>query len=420
MKRRIGVVFDGCCGEHGEESAEKIAVLVPEEVTTVKELKRFVVPKTSERDGSWSIYQKRFAKEFLKAKRKEGSPEGAVYKFKAALYFYENGLRILDEDTLDIIKDNDIIRCRVTSKPKQAFELPKKAAEKTTAKSVETPSSKSAKPKKVATILPKEKREEEPPKKKQKAQASKHLFFDSDGEIVPDENEPNEEEKVEEVTKEGEEIKEDADKAGEAQGKKKRKRRRKNKKKEDTLVNVSVVLDSANPPPPNTPAHKIDTPVEPVQQASCQSPKYTPDFDISPKHIAEPSHHDIESSESLKRTPEKGDVVGWKEVYLSENFVPEYTDWKVGTVSSVDSETGMVTFEDPAQEQVVFTHMLMPKLIKSGSSQPHQPAPSPKKPQESCPIASPQKVEVNEKPKKIPSCKGLAATLAQLRKNSNN
>lgn len=435
MKRRIGIVFEGCdgggCDGDDDNSiksngiAEKIAVLVPSEISTIKDLKHFIVPKTSEKNESWSIYQKRFAKEFMKTKKKEEGceKEHKTYKFKSALYFYENGLRILDEDTLDIIGDNDLICCRVTAKP------------------VKTTQQKMA-PKSVIKRL--EKRREEPPKKKQKPQTSKHHFFDSDGEIVMDDEEGEEEkgegEEEGRVDKEKEKLVESSKENmntvnnSEVQTKKKRRRRRKNKKKDDTLVNVSVILDSANPPPPNTPAHKITTSTQE------EEPDYTPN-DLPESENAAPTNEeswDIVGSESLDGTPEKGDIIGWKELFLNDNFVPEYTDWRVGTVLSVDEETKMVTFEEPTQKQMLLDRMLIPKLIKRGpnhlfpqekekclidgdASQPQQQEQEQKQEeQEEQKQEKKDQNNVNEKRKKIPSCKGLAATLAQIRKNSNN
>lgn len=436
MKRRIGVVFDvvdvgGGGSDDGDSTAkkekkkkkdvpppEKIAILVPAEVTTVKDLKRFVVPKTSVKDGSWSVYQRKFAKEFVKAQKVDA---GETYKFKSALYFYENNLRILDEDTLDIINDNDIVRCQVTAKlvkgegkEKKVTKEEEKKVMKEEEKKVIKEEEKKSKCSEEKIISTAEKKQFQPPNKKQKTQtSSKHLFFDSDGEIMSSEDElPREMENKEIAT---------PNKIEETPAKKKRKRRRKNKKKEDALVNVSVVLDSENPPPPNTPAHTITEPIhkEPTEEKNdaalieemqeSQSPVQKEDIDI-------------EGCESLSRIPTKGDVVGWKEVYLSENFVPEYTDWKVGTVSSVDAETRMVAFEEPAQGEVLFTHMLAPKLIKSAAGslplEQEKHLPSDEVQKDTLP-RSPQ--QVTEKTnKKIPSCKGLAKTLAQIRRNPNN
>lgn len=426
MKRRIGVVFDvvdvggGSSGDGGSTTRnnkkkdvpppEKIAILVPAEVTTLKDLKRFVVPKTSVKDGSWSVYQRKFAKEFVKAQKVDA---GATYKFKSALYFYENNLRILDEDTLDIVNDNDIVRCQVTAKLVKGERKEKKDTKEEEKKVIkeEEKKSKCSEEKIISTA---EKKQFQPPNKKQKTQtSSKHLFFDSDGEIMSSEDELSQEKENKEIAT--------PNRVEETPAKKKRKRRRKNKKSADALVNVSVVLDSENPPPPNTPAHTITEPIhkEPTEEKNdaalieemqeSQSPVQKEDIDI-------------EGCESLSRIPAKGDVVGWKEVYLSENFVPEYTDWKVGTVSSVDAETRMVAFEEPAQGEVLFTHMLAPKLIKSAAGslplEQEKHLPSDEVQKDTLP-QSPQQVteKIN---KKIPSCKGLAKTLAQIRRNPNN
>lgn len=427
MKRRIGVVFDvvdvdGGGGSDGDSTVrkkkvvpppEKIAILVPAEITTVKDLKRFVVPKTSVKNGSWSVYQRKFAKESLKARKVDA---GATYKFKAALYFYENNLRILDEDTLDIINDNDIIRCQVTAKLVKEEGKEKKVMKEEEKKVMKR---EEEKPKcfEEEIISTTKKKQFQPPNKKQKTQtSSKHLFFDSDGEIMSSEDEIAQEKESKEIAT--------PNKTEETPAKKKRKRRRKSKKKEDALVNVSVVLDSENPPPPNTPAHTITEPIrketiEEKNDAVLIGETQENQGSIQKEDI------DIEGCESLSRIPEKGDVVGWKEVYLSENFVPEYTDWKVGTVSSVDAETRMVAFEEPAQGEVLFTHMLAPKLIKSSAGslplEQEKRLPSDEV-QKDAPSQSPQQAteESNEKTKKIPSCKGLAKTLAQIRRNPNN
>lgn len=381
MKRRIGVVFEGCNSK--DEDAEKIAVLVPEDVATVKDLKRLVVPKTSTKDKSWTIYQKRFVKDFLKNKKKEGHPHDITYKFKSSLYFLETGLHILDEDTLEIVKDNDIICCKVTAKPsKQSHDAPtKKAPQESQTKPLASHKGNAEEP------LP-------PPSKKPKAQTSIHLFFDSDGEATSQEKRTKTDDKKESET--------------EPQTKKKRRRRRKPKKKEtEALENVSVILDSANPPPPNTPAHKVTAP-------------------------ASEKPWDFEGSERLGRLPEKGEVVGWKEVYLNEKMTPEYTDWKVGTVLSVETESKIITFEEPGQDPVTFSHMLMPKLVRGNpqtnvshsqesndtttNKQNNKNTETRQEESEKC---EPQRA-VSEKTKRIPSCKGIAATLAHLKKSSYN
>jgi hypothetical protein len=308
-----------------------------------------------------------------------------------------DGFKIHEEESVTILRDGDEIRlCEekvdittTTAAAVTAETKPKKKRKRT------HKGSKAKKPKKpeddedgAAKENEGEEEEEEEDfqelSKVTPAHVRKKILFDSDGEVAG------------EVVVEPELV---------VQGKRSGRKRKRSlglpcalRPEKDVLTNVSIFLDPQNPPPPGSPVYTI-------QPGSSLAAR---------KNFAE--------LPNLEGTPHVGDVIAFRECFLSEKWVPELTDWKQGTVVGVDAEAKAVMLvlegcTTPHQSQLSL--LQTPKIVSASAGPPAQPpeaesaAPPPSLPK---PTDAPIITKANPKV----AARGVGGLLALLRRDDES